>query len=97
MATRPVPSDDINDLKVNVLAEDKFVNDRSGETFTDRLGVSRYTIHGMEKRHERMMIGQGQQFDSFMLRSDEAFLRFLDSSGYSDVGAYGAFPFRGGR
>lgn len=83
MATNPVPSDDINDLQKNVIAEDKFVNDRTSEIFTDRTGVQRYTIHGMEKRHERMMIGQGQQFNSSIVDFQAQFREFLETSGYS--------------
>lgn len=83
MSNKPVPSDSIEDLKLNVQIEDVVVTSREKEHTPDRLGVERLTLFGMEKRHDRLMAGQSQAFSSFMLSSEENYQRFLDSSGYS--------------
>lgn len=83
MSNKPVPSDSIEDLKLNVLVEDVVVTSKDKEHTPNRLGVEILTLHGMEKRHDRLMAGQNQSFDSFIASSQGQFIRFLESSGFS--------------
>ena len=75
----PIGSTKVKDLYDNAENLDEFVNSQSKLTHPDRRGVSRKTWHGME-----------QDFSGFMDLSDQAFQQFLLSSGYEDIGEYGA-------
>lgn len=75
----PIGSTAVKDLYDNAENLDEFVNSQSKLTHPDRRGVSRKTWHGME-----------HDFSGFMSSSDQSFQQFLLSSGYEDVGEYGA-------
>lgn len=77
MSNKPVPSDSIEDLKLNVLVEDVVVTSKEKEYTPNRLGEEILTLHGMEKKHARMLAYQKEQFETF-----------LSSSGFQDLGSY---------
>lgn len=77
MSNKPIPSDSIEDLKLNVLVEDEVVTSKDKERTRTRLGDEILTLHGMEKKHHRMMEKQKMDFSNF-----------IASSGYDDLGPY---------
>ncbi|MEZ2758919.1 hypothetical protein ACBQ54_14485 [Providencia vermicola] len=73
----PIGSPSVKDVNDNSINFDHATNDRSSETWQDRLGAKRKTWHGLEKDNERSII-------EFKQESDKAII----ASGYAPVGTF---------
>lgn len=82
-ADYPIGTNAFPAFERNVENLDAAIVDRGSEKFPDRKGVQRYTYHGIEQRADRLLTGQGQQFDGFMVSSADQFQRFIEASGFS--------------
>ncbi|HBS2795688.1 TPA: hypothetical protein MAE52_004990, partial [Klebsiella quasipneumoniae subsp. similipneumoniae] len=81
----PLGSAAVKDLFDNAENLDHFENDRSNETWENRLGVPGKTRYGMEQEHDRQISSQEARFQQFLL-----------SSGYVFLGDYQDGPFQFG-
>lgn len=75
----PIDSDDLKDLSDNAKNADLFSNDVENESYTDRFGRKRKTIHGMALEFSRDQKDREDRFNEFLL-----------SSGYQFAGDYAA-------
>lgn len=73
----PIGSPSVKDVNDNSINFDHAINNRSSETWQDRLGVKRKTWHGIEKDNERSIA-------EFRQESNKAIL----AAGYAPVGTF---------
>lgn len=86
----PLGSTDVRDLLDNAIGLDDALNDVVNDTWTDRYLRARKTLHGYETEFETDQAARVQAFIAAQDARTAAFDTFLDGSGWSTLGVYGA-------
>ena len=85
----PVPSADARDRYDNSQTLDEVVNGGS-ESYTSRTGKQVISLGGMNSRFNNAQDARESAFNLSQEEKQEAFQSFLDGTGWSSLGAYGA-------
>lgn len=85
----PVPSADARDRYDNSQTLDEVVNGDS-ESYSSRTGKQVISLGGMNSRFNNAQDARESAFNLSQEEKQEAFQSFLDGSGWSSIGAYGA-------
>lgn len=85
----PVPSADARDRYDNSQTLDEVVNGDS-ESYTSRTGKQVISLGGMNSRFNNAQDARESAFNLSQEENQEAFQSFLDGTGWSSLGAYGA-------
>lgn len=85
----PVPSADARDRYDNSQTLDEVVNGDSA-SYTTRTGKQVISLGGMNSRFNNAQEARESEFNLSQEENQEAFQSFLDGTGWSSIGAYGA-------
>ena len=85
----PVPSADARDRYDNSQTLDEVVNGDS-ESYSSRTGKQVISLGGMNSRFNNAQEARESEFNLSQEEKQEAFQAFIDGSGWSSLGAYGA-------
>lgn len=85
----PIESTDVRDMSDNAKNFDEFGNSTEN-SFIDRLGVTRKTIHGMNSEFNDEIIEMNSEFDSNQASMNAKFESHILGMGFTSVGTFAA-------